>query len=373
MDHTNAEHKKYYKNIKVTKLPHSEIEIEGEIDKDRIKECRKEAIKNLGQNVNLPGFRKGHIPENILVGKLGEMTIMEEAAEIALSHEYIHIVADHKLDVVSRPHITLTKIAPENDLGFKIKVAIFPEFSLPDYKKIAKSTMKEKEEIEVTEKELNEVIDQLRKNVAGNAGEVAGHEHEKHTENERGSEELAQKELGKSTGFLPEVNDEFIKKFGDFKGVEDFKNKIRENLIKEKEARLKEKKRITIGEEIIKKIDVDLPETMIEGELQKMHAEFTDSIEKMGIKTEDYLKHTKKTVDDLKKDWREDAKKRVLMQMILNKIALAEKIQPEEADIAKEVKHITEHHKDANPMRIRGYVEMMLSNEKVFQFLEGQE
>ncbi|MFC1775564.1 hypothetical protein ACFLY0_01860, partial [Patescibacteria group bacterium] len=83
------------------------------------------------------------------------------------------------------------------------------------------------------------------------------------------------------------------------------------------------------------------------------------------------IKHIKKTEEDLKKEWRTDAEKRAKTQLVLNKIAVEEKIVPEKEKIDHEVKHLMEHYKDADENAARSYVETILTNELVFQFLEG--
>jgi len=88
------------------------------------------------------------------------------------------------------------------------------------------------------------------------------------------------------------------------------------------------------------------------------------------LKTEDYLGHLKKTMEDLRKDWRTDAEKRAKLQIVMNKIAGVEKIEPEAEKMEAEVKHLLASYKDAKEERVREYVAMVLTNEKVFEFLE---
>ena len=95
-------------------------------------------------------------------------------------------------------------------------------------------------------------------------------------------------------------------------------------------------------------------------------------ITQMGLKFEDYLKHLNKTPDDLKKEFRKDAEKKAKLGLILNEIAKAEKIVADEAEVAKEVAAILEHYKDADLERAQMHAESVLTNEKIFQFLESQ-
>jgi trigger factor len=95
-------------------------------------------------------------------------------------------------------------------------------------------------------------------------------------------------------------------------------------------------------------------------------------ITQMGLKFDDYLKHLNKTKEDLKKDFRGDAEKKAKFSLILNEIAKNEKITADPEQVAKEVAAILEHYKDADPERAQAHAENVLTNEKIFQFLENQ-
>ena len=120
------------------------------------------------------------------------------------------------------------------------------------------------------------------------------------------------------------------------------------------------------------KIGLGKTSIIVEAELDKMTAQFKGDIAQMGAKFEDYLKHIKKTEEDMRKEWTPDAEKRVKIELVLHKIATLEKIVPPEDEVTKEVAHILEHYKDADPGRARNYVVEIITNEKVLQFLEKQ-
>ena len=86
----------------------------------------------------------------------------------------------------------------------------------------------------------------------------------------------------------------------------------------------------------------------------------------------DNLKHLKKTAEDLKKDWTPDAEKRAKVQLIITKIALEEKIEADPELVKREVENLLKTYKDATEDRTKAYVEMMLTNEKVLEWLENQ-
>ncbi|HEY4505166.1 MAG TPA: trigger factor [Candidatus Paceibacterota bacterium] len=358
---SNGMAQKGYKNIVINSLPDRELEIIGAITAEKMTIMREKALKKLKKNMELPGFRKGNAPDSVVAQKIGEMRLLEEAAEIALSEEYPNILEEHKIDAIGRPEINITKIAPGNDLEFKIKTALMPEVKLTEYKKVAKrGNSVETKSSPVTDDEIDAVILNIRQNIA----------HEKvHSESGGGSEHNHRKVEDSD---LPEVNDEFAMMIGGFKNVEEMRSKIKENILMEKTLKEKDKKRTKILEEIMNESKIELPKIVVEGEMEKMLAQFKDDIGKSGIPYEDYLKHIKKTEEDLKKEWKDVAVKRAKSQVILNTIAKEEGIAPKEEEIKKEMENILAHYKDAERFRVRMYVETFLTNELVFQFLEKQ-
>ena len=152
------------------------------------------------------------------------------------------------------------------------------------------------------------------------------------------------------------------------------RNNIRkkENIKLEKENQAKEKTRLKIVEKIIDDSEIDMPAILVEAELDKILFRMESDITQMGMKFDDYLKHLNKSVEDLRKDFRKDAEKKAKLGLVLNKISELEKIKPEEEDVAAEVAHLLEHYKDADPERARIHTENVLTNERVFQFLEKQ-
>ena len=339
------------------KLPNSEYEVEGEIKAEIVKEFRDKAIKSLGEDVKIDGFRPGHIPEKILIDKFGELAITEEAGRMALEHHYGEIIGSLDLRVVGSPAVTITKVAPNEPFGFKIRTAIMPEVKLGNYKKTAGKIASETVQIEVEEKEIDGAIEELRKQIA----------HDEYHKNNPDEHSHDHGDLP-----LPEINEEFIKKFGDFKTVDEFKSKVKESILSDKTRREKEKKRLSIMDELIKDSEIDMPNLLIESELSRMVSEMSTNIAQMGLSIEDYLKHVGKTLEDLKKEWTPEAEKRAKTQLILNKIAIEEKIEVKEDEIKKEVDAIMNYYKDADKTRATIYVETMMLNEEVWKFLESQ-
>jgi trigger factor len=356
--------------MKITKkeLKNSEIEFSIVIDTETFESYRKRAVGEIQKNVEVEGFRKGNAPEDIIVKKYGDMVILEEMANFALRDAYVKAVDEHKIMPISQPQVSITKIAKGNPLELTITVPVMPEVKLPAYKKIAKEATKKKETVEVTDKDIEDVIEELRKGRAhAHEHDHAhdGHDHEGHDHAHDHKHEDAK---------LPELNDEFAQSFGpDFKTVDDLKKKVGENLKLEKEQKAREKRRAEVMEAILKEVEVELPQVMVEGELDNMLAQMKTDITRFGGTWEDYLTHSKKTEDDIKKDWRKDAEKRAISQILLHKIAEAEKLTATEEEVEVELVRLLATVQDANEERAKAYLYQALTNEKVLKFLEGVE
>lgn len=386
MTNTKKETTKTYENATVKKLDKSRVEITGSIPAPVWEQHRKQALKNINESITIDGFRKGMVPENILISKVGENTINEEMAELALSKAYLDILLDNKIDAIGRPQVQLTKLASGNPLEFKATTATVPKVELPDYKRIAKKEVESesKNEIKVEEKDLDEAILKIRKSRAPHEGHSSAeateckHDHEKMTAEEPSSAEATKSEKATEDKHekaimdsLPELNDAFVQSLGDFKNVEEFKVKVREMILQNKKEEAREKLRIKIADAISDATSVEVPEIMLEAELDRTQAQFSSDIEKMGVKLDDYLKHAKKTLEEIRKDWVPHAEKKAKLQLILNAISVAENIKPDQKEIEEEVNHIVEHYKDADRERASVYAKTVLTNDKVFRMLEG--
>jgi FKBP-type peptidyl-prolyl cis-trans isomerase (trigger factor) len=338
-------------------LDGSEYEIEGEIHADIVKGFREEALKAVSADVKMDGFRPGHIPEKIVVDRFGEVSILEEAGRMALEKHYGDIITDVKISPLGSPAVTITKVAPGEPFGFKIRTAVMPEVKLPDYKKISKEIMSEKDEVTVSDEEIELVIKDLQKQIAHNDYHI-----QNPNDNTHDHADLP----------LPEVNEEFIKKFGAFENIEAFKAKITEGIKSDKEQKNRDIKRLKSMDKIIEKSDIKMPKLLVESELNKMVSELGANVAQMGLNIEGYLKHVNKTIEQLRADWTVDAEKRAKTQLILNQIGIAEKIEPNADIVKKEVDNIMNMYKDADKTRATIYVETMLLNEEVWKLLEGQ-
>ena len=360
----------------INKLPNSELEIKGVLEAGVFADYEAKALARIGERMEIAGFRKGRVPTELIKQNTQEMMLLEEMAQDAIYDVYPQILEENKIDAIGRPQITITKIAKGNDLEFTIVTVVLPEMDLPDYKSYAKkenSNEANKKEIVVSEEDLDKVIMDLRKMRAGQ-NEDHDRSDPNHVHEEESNPRLVEEGAGggDSDENLPEVNDEFAKSFGPFENVDAFKSKIRENIKLERETAEKDKVRLAIIESIIKDTKGDIPEVLIEAETNKLLYRLEADITNMGFKMDEYLKQIGKTEDDMKKEWRPEAEKRAKLELIVHNISEKENLKPSKEEVEKEVTQITEMYKDADPVRAQAYVEQMLTNEKVFQFLENQ-
>ena len=349
---------------KIQNLPKSEIEISVEAAADSLTHARTKAIKAIQQNLEIDGFRKGMVPEKMVVEKIGEDPLLEEAAEIVINEVLPKIFDEIKKDTIGRPSVSLQKVALGNPLEFKVRIAVVPEFEMPDYKKISKDVLSKEDKdtsLEVSEKEIEDVVLQIRKNKAHFDWHQANPNADHHDHPDLDKEES-----------LPEFNDEFAKAAGNFKDAAELREKIKENVLDEKKARIAEKKRVAIMEELVNKTKIEIPEVLVESEIAKSLAQMKDDVAHAGGDWEEYLKHVKKTEDDMRKDLRDGSEKKAKIQLIFNEIAKKEDLKLNPAILENEVKNIMEHYPGASEENARVYVETLMQNSEVLKLLDSQ-
>ncbi len=139
--------------ILIQKLPKSQIELKIEVPTQDFQGFIEKAIANFGKDLEAPGFRKGHAPKEIIEREKGQGEILKEAAQLCLKEKYQEAILKEKIEPLGQPEVEILKLAPGNPFEFKVKIFIFPEINLADYKKIAPSV--EKREVIVTEEEIN--------------------------------------------------------------------------------------------------------------------------------------------------------------------------------------------------------------------------
>ena len=342
------------------KLPKALCEFEIEIPAEDIAPRVRRVLAELTREAELPGFRKGFVPEKIVRERMGEFALFEKAAGEALAAALLEICKEEEIDAIGQPSVSVTLCAPGNPLRAKITVAEVPHFALPDYKKIAAGENEKPFAPEkVGDKEVDAVIDELRKIRAG--------------EDPKSPREVKE---------VQPLTDDTAKQFGNFNSVAELKAAVAENLKRQKEEQEKQKRRGALLAALVSEMKVELPDILIQSELARMGEELKGELERFGGTMEKYLADIKKTADEFRNELRPDAEHRARVHLLLHKIAQAESISAPPEKVDEEVRHILSLHKhaqpngrsggNADPEAVRFFVETLLMNQKVIQFLEDQ-
>lgn len=370
----------------------TKVKLTIELTAAEIKPHIEKVYKDLAKNLKISGFRPGKAPQFIVEKEVGQDKFYAEVLDAVLPEAYYKAITKENLLTVSRPEIKVTKYAPTGGLSFEAEVEILPEIKLPDYKKIKLT----KKEIKVTEKEVEDSLKELQEKnrdfkevdrkakkedqalinfegtkkgvpvegakaesyplILGSNAFIPGFEEnligmtkgeektfditfpkdyqEKTLQGERVNFKV--KMVSISEKVLPEINDEFAKKFGIFKNVKELKEGLKKNLQEMKEIEEKQRLEEEIMTKIADKVKVDLPEALVHQEVHKMWHDAEANLAQSGITMEKYMEMTKKTRDQLEKEMEPDAGKRVKYGLILSKISEDEKIKATEKEIQAE-------------------------------------
>ncbi len=423
--------------MEIKKLPKSQIEISISVPAAEFENFIDEAARELSKDAKIAGFRPGKAPRHIVEQEVGAEKVLAHGAEHAIKKTYVDYIVKNKIEAIGEPKITITKIAKGNDLEYKAVVAVMPEITLANYRKIAKSVPKFQIE-PVNEEQIRKELETLQKSrakfIAVSRGARTGDRMEIDFEvfvdgksidkgkaqnhpvtigenhfipgfedNLIGMKEKDEKEFeltfpknyhqeelaGKPARFkvkvnlvqkkeLPEINDDFAKELGKFKSIEDLKKSLAEGIELEQKKKNEEKWRTEVIEKTTAESQIELPENLIEQEINKMMAEFEQNIAAMGLKLETYLENIKKSKSEIAKGWRETAEKRVMAALVLREIAKSEEIEIPAAEIEREMNKVMAYYKSVPDVeenidmeRLYDYTKGILTNEKVFQFLES--
>jgi FKBP-type peptidyl-prolyl cis-trans isomerase (trigger factor) len=350
---------------KVTKLPNSRVKIESTLSSEILNSYHDKALADIKKFVKIDGFRDGQAPDGMIEKHVGPLAVNEKMAELALAEAYLKILTDEKIDAIGRPVVIFGEVKTDADTTFSIETDVMPSIELGDYKKAAKSATENPVEVTVTDEEVDQAIRELRQMRAHQKMHDDGVEHDNHNHQEIADDQL------------PELNDEFVKSLSvNFENVEDFKNKLRDNMKVEKTAQQAEKIRMDIMDALITESNIEIPAVMSDFELDKMIEQFTGELAHSGMKWDDYLKMIGKSQEEIRTEWRENAEKRAKIQLIIDTISDRENVKPSDDEISAETAKMMDmyrEHADIDEDRVRAYVTQMLINSGVMKFLtEGK-
>lgn len=388
------------------------------------------ALRHSAAELNVKGFRPGHVPDEVVRQKIGEEVLHQETMWEAIKELYLPVVKSLGFDVVGQPNLALQSWEP---MIIHATVARLPEINLGKWEKIKIK----KQKVEVPEEDVDKLINQIRdsrasevavsrpaqKNdrvemdfdvslggitidggkqtnypvVLGSGQLVPGFEDNiigLKAEEEKKFEltfpkdyrsDLAQKkaqvwakvkQVFERT--LPELTDEFVKGLGKFDSAEDFKTKLKQNLHDEKSTQEEQRVERAMLEEIIKGASfTEIPEVLLLNEAETMLHELKHGIEERGVEWQQYLTSISKDEAALKKEFSVPAERRVKVALVIRALAKQEKLEADDSAIDQEVAHTLEHYGSDERMAAqlnsddyRSYVRQVLTNRQVIEWLK---
>jgi trigger factor len=365
-----------------------------------MREAEERAFRRLVKNAKLPGFRPGKVPRKVFEQAYGAGTITSEAMEDVVPAVYAKAVREHDIDPVDRPKMEL--LPEEAGLPTRVKavVDVRPEINLGEYKSLPIKS----EPVTVTDEDVDRALTSLARDratlvpaerearlgdvvtidyegkidgVAFEGGTAQGQQTELSEERfipgfatgiagmkvgetkdveAKFPDEYQQADLaGKTAVFtitlhevkeleLPPLDDELAKAVSQNETLDALKGDIRKRLESVAESRRRREMGNQVVEDLINAHDFPLPEVMIEREIDSMLSDGAGMAARMGMSYEDYLKAVGKTEEDLRKEYRSDAERRVKGTLILESIAKTENIQATPADIQNELQALAQQY-----------------------------
>ena len=393
----------------IDKLSGSRVRFEVTVSKELFEHALDHAFEKVIKNVEIKGFRKGHAPRQVYEAKYGVESLYEEAVNHALQDTYFDTVSENNIAVVAQPKINLEfeKIKRGQDFTYEVVVAVKPEIVLGTYKGIELV----KPSLTVSEEEVNNSIQSEQNRQAelvlketgsienGNtvifdfSGSVNGEKFEGGTsENYElvigsnqfipGFEEQMiglqvgdEKDLtvvfpesyheaslaGKEAVFAvkiheikeritPELNDEFVKEL-QIEGVEtvdQYRAHIERTLTEQKEQRSKQETTNLAIQKVVEGSSFDLPEEMVQEEVQKLRENQERQIKQYGLDFNTYLQYMNKTMDSFLEELKVEATSQLRAQLVIEAVGKQENFEVSDADMEVKYLEIVEQYKSQN-------------------------
>ncbi|RAZ68600.1 trigger factor [Planococcus maitriensis] len=425
----SAKWEKQEGNVGVLTVEVPAEEVNGALDK---------AFKKVVKEINVPGFRKGKMPRQMFEKRFGVESLYQDALDFILPDAYANAVEEAGINPVDRPEIDIEKLEKNEPLVFTAKVTVKPEVELGEYKGLEVS----KEDTDVTDEEIEEQLKQSQERMAeltvkedgqvengdtavidfegfvdgeafeGGAGNdysleigsnsfIPGFEEQlvgakageqKDVEVTFPEEYHAEELAGKAATFkvtvnevkakeLPELNDEFAKELDEeVEGLDALRTKMKENLKAEKENASETQMRDELVQKAAENATVEIPQAMIDSEIDRMMQDFEQRLSQQGMNKELYFQFSGQDEDALREQMKADAETRVRVSLTLEAIAKAENMEVTSEDIDKELEKMAgQFNMDAeqiktalggtemleNDIRMQNTVEFLVENAKI--------
>lgn len=404
---------------KITKLEGCRVQVDVKVDEATWKAAQEKAFKKLAANLEVSGFRKGKAPEAVARKHIDMMKVMDEAINALLPDAYREIIDLDKIEPFAQPKVDVTKLS-DTELEVKFEIVTAPEVKLGSYKDLAIG----KKEVKVTSKEVDEAIEELRKQNAslvlkeGAAekgdtvvmdfeGKVDGKVFEggssKNYELELGSgafipgfedqligvrseearlvkvtfpKQYTPELAGKDAEFactvhevktkkLPELNDEFVKELSikDVETLEQLKEYKKKELTDTKTREAKNAYLNKLYETIAKDSKIEIPSEMIEDQAKRTKEDMERRMSQSGLTFEQYLTFVGQKEEDFMAKVREDAKRDITNYFILEEVGKKESLSVSDADVEFEMAKLADEYK----MKIEDVKKALSSQMKDFK------
>lgn len=389
-------------SVQVEKLEHNMAKLTIEVPETELEAAIEKAYQKQKKSISLPGFRKGKAPRVMIEKMYGKGVFLEEAANSLIPVQYSLAAGESGLEIVSQPTIDVTQLEPGKSFIFTAEVAVKPEVTLGEYKGVEV----EKQNTEVLDEEVEaEILKERESNsrmidvedravedgdtvnldfegfvdgeaFEGGKGEGyplvigsnafipgfeeqligAGIDEEKvvnvtfpedyHAEDLKGKEAVFKCKVNRiQKKELPEVDDEFAKDVSEFDTLEEYKADIRKKLAEEKEKDAQRAKEDAVINKIIETTEMDIPDAMVDAQIDQMADDFGRRMQSQGLSLEQYFQFTGLTMEKLRDELKPQALKRIQTRLVLEKIAEVEDIQPTEEQIDEEINKMAEMYK----------------------------
>ena len=404
-------------SLQVEKLEHNMAKLTVEVAAEDVEKALQAAYLKQRKQINIPGFRKGKVPRQMIEKMYGPEVFYDEAANNMIPDAYAKAYDESELDIVSQPKIEVVQMEKGKPFIFTAEVATKPEVTLGDYKGLKV----DKVSTRVTQKEVDEEIEKERERNArtievtdravqdkdevtldfegfvdgvafeGGKGEdypltigsgsfipgfeeqLIGAEIDKEVEvnvtfpKEYHFEELA----GKDATFkctvhtikakeLPELDDEFASEVSECETMDAYRAEVKKNIKERKERTGKEKKENQAVDQAIENAQMDIPEAMIEFQVRQMADDFARRIQQQGLTVEQYFQFTGMTAEKMLEEMRPQAEKSIKTRLVLEAIVKAENIEVSDERVEEELTKMAE----AYQMEVEKLKEFMGENEK---------
>ncbi|KKS25151.1 MAG: Trigger factor [Candidatus Yanofskybacteria bacterium GW2011_GWA1_44_21] len=418
------------------KIDSTILEATVELGKDDLAEYVDKAESELGRDLEIDGFRKGKVPKDQIRKSIGPEKIREVALDLAIKGSLAECLQKQEYELIDATEFKIIENSPQK-LVYKVKLAIYPDVAVADFSDFKVSP----DPVEINDAEIDETLETIRNSrarliekdgpaesgdrvevdfevcldgkpieggisknhpvVLGGKSFMPGFEDNiigmKKNEEKKFSlvapadyyhKEIAGKKLDFTVNLnliqkteLPDVTDDFVKTLGDFDGVESLKRNIREGLEVEKRSKERQRVRLKILDYIIGQNKFDVPEILLNRQLDRMIEGFDGDLHRNGLELGPYLAHIGKTQDDLRQEWRKDAERQVKISLVIQAMAKKEKLKPSESEVEGAIQEAIQtatlrgeidKNMPLNLEAIRENISSALLNEKVLQYLETQ-